>query len=335
MSTPSEVPTEETQDQFENRREREELAEASLAAHPQDSRVTDSVKQLLDTDTKYKAVSFIETYTGRPFWPLEPNVKDVTIIDIAHHLSNQCRYSGATAWHYSTAQHCCLLADYVEQHGGTPLDCYQILNHDDPETYLVDVPRPVKQFMPEYRKWDKTINTVVREWLGISHLPIPPWQDDLDSRIIVDERAQVMSDSGNDWGHALKPLGVVIHPWTPARAEQEFLLRYAAYSKAVFGTHQYLRSGWGVPTGCMFKEFPFKTLGGDVPVRGASEPKLISDLVEVDLRGGVGRVAMRSPNGMMVRDTAAGSFPRPAWKWIHGKFELEHFETIPKLEEVQ
>jgi hypothetical protein len=294
---------------------------------------------LLDTDTQYKAVNFIETYTGRAFWPLEPKVEDVSIIDIAHNLANQCRYSGATQFFYSTAQHCCLLADYVEQHGGSPIDCLQILMHDAPETYLVDVPRPVKQFMPEYRKWDKAINDVIRAWLCIGHLPIPTWQDELDSRIIVDERAQVMSDSGLVWGHDLEPLYLRIDPWLPAVAEQEFLMRYATYAKAVYGTHQYLRSGWGIPTKCTFKEFPFGTLGGDVPMRGAFDSKQITDLVEVDLRGGVGRVALRSPDGMMVRDTKAGRFPRPAWRWLHGKFELTspniESTSVPSMKEVK
>ena len=301
-----------------------------------DPRVAESVKQLYDTDTKYKAVSFIETYTGRPFWPLEPKPEDVSIIDIAHNLANQGRYSGSPYMLYVTAQHCCLLADFVEKRGGTPLDCLQILMHDAPEAYLVDIPRPVKQFMPDYRKWDKNINTTIRVWLGIDHMPIPQWQDELDSRIITDERAQVMSDSGLDWGHTPEALGIRIEPWHPAVAEQEFLLRYATYTKAVYGTHQYLRSGWGIKTDCVFKEFPFKTLGGDVLTRGESDPTTITDLAEVDLRGGVGRVALRSPDGMMIRDTKAGRFPRPAWRWIHGKFELLTVNaSMPKLEEVK
>ena len=297
------------------------------------------MNEVLDTDTKYSAVAFIETYTGRAFWPLEPKPEDVSIIDIAHNLSNQCRYSGATYVIYVTAQHCCLLADYVEQLGGSPTDCLQILMHDAPEAYLVDVPRPIKQFMPEYRQWDKAINNVIRIWLGIDHLPIPSWQDELDSRIIADERAQVMSDSGLDWAHGLEPLGIHIDPWSPQAAEQEFLIRYARYMKMIYGTHQYLRSGWGIPTKCVFEEFPFKTLGGDVLTRGDVAPKLITDLVEVDLRGSVGRVAMRSPNGMMVRDTKAGRFPRPAWKWVHGKFELAapgiEDVSLPKIKEAK
>lgn len=277
----------------------------------------------LDTDTKYRAVDFIETYTGRPFWPLAPKASDVSVIDIAHHLAGQPRYSGASSPWYVTAQHCCLLADFVQERGGTPLDCLQILMHDAAEAYLVDIPRPVKQHMPQFRLWDKAINNAVREWLGLADTPIPEWQDELDSRIIVDERAQVMSDSGLDWGHDLEPLGVTIEPWANMIAEQQFLMRYATYSKQVYGTHQYLRSAWGLPTSCIYKDTqPFKTLGSDVAQRGDPDPTLVTDLFEVDIRGGVGRIAMRSPNGMMIRDTRAGSFPRPAFKWIHGKFEF-------------
>ena len=288
-------------------------------------------------DTRYQAVDFIETYTGRAFWPLSPKPEDVSIIDIAHSLSNQCRYSGATSALYSTAQHCCLLSNYVEKHmkGSTALDALQILMHDSAEAYLVDVPRPVKQHMPEYRKWDKTITMVIRSWLGIGDVPIPEWQDELDSRIIVDERAQLMSDSGLDWmhdpSHGVYPLGIFIVPWSPQVAEQQFLLRYADFTKKIFGTHQYLRSGWGVPTTSVFREFPFRTVGSDTLQKGTADPRVITDLTEVDLRGGVGRVALRSPDGMMVRDTAAGSFPRPAWRWIHGTFEL----TTPGVEEVR
>jgi len=282
-------------------------------------------------ETEYKAAEFIETYTGRPFWPLHPRPELISIIDIAHNLSGQNRYSGSTSPQYNTAQHCCLLANYVEKvRKGTPHDCLQILMHDAAEAYLVDIPRPVKQYMPEYRKWDKAITQVIRSWYGFGDIPIPEWQDELDSRIIIDERAQLMSDSGLDWGHALEPLGIRIEPWSPAVSEQQFLMRYANFSKMIFGKHQYLRSGWGVPTHSTFKEFPFRTGGSDIAQKGEVEPKIITDLAEVDLRGGVGRVALRSPNGMMVRDTAAGSFPRPAWKWIHGTFEL----ATPGIEEV-
>lgn len=283
---------------------------------------------VLETDTAYKAVSFIETYTGRAFYPLNPSEDVISVIDIAHALSNQCRYSGHVEKFYSTAQHCCILADYVANVSkGSPLDCLQILMHDSAEAYLVDIPRPVKQFMPMYRKWDRDITMCVRSWLGLYGVPIPDWQDILDSAIVNDEREHLMCDSGLEWNHAVRALGVEINDaWLPPVAEQQFLMRYAQYSAAVFGKVQYLRSGWGIPTDVRYTEdgaqAPFRTLGSDVAQRGPRDPRVITDLIEVDIRGGVGRVALRSEDGMMIRDTAAGSFPRPAWEFIHGKFEL-------------
>jgi hypothetical protein len=286
----------------------------------------------LETDTAYGAVDYVETYTGRAFWPGNPKVEDVSIIDIAHHLSNQCRYSGATSQLYSTAQHCCLLSNYVEATlKGSPLDCLQILMHDAAEAYLIDLPRPIKQHLPEFRLWDRNIQMCVRSWLGIGDEPIPSWQDEIDSRIISDERAQLLSDSGLDWKHSPPPLGIRISPWLPPIAEQQFLMRYASYMQRIHGTHQYLRSAWGIPMHSRFTRFPFQTKGSDTAQYGPSDPTVITDLVEVDIRGKVGRVAVRSPDGMMMRDTSVGSFPRPAWKWIRGDFEL----SVPGVHDVK
>lgn len=291
----------ETQAQFEERREKEELADKHL--------LTDGPP--LPTDTKYTAAKFIETYTGRKFYPLYPDRAAISVIDFAHAISNQCRYSGHARDFYSVAQHSCLLATYTEKVLKRPaVECLQILTHDAPEGYLVDIARPVKQYMPEYRKWDHGINEVIREWLGVSHLPIPDYQDELDGRIIVDERAQLMSDSGNDWGHRLDPLGIVIEPWEPRRAELQFLLQYAAYTAEAFGAPYYIREGWGLNMHATYSD-------------GGATASDITDLIEVDLRGGVGRVKVRSENGMLTRDPQAGLYPRPAWRWLHGDFRIQ------------
>jgi hypothetical protein len=267
----------------------------------------------LPTDTAYKAALFIETYTGRQFRPLFPEASAISVIDIAHALSMQCRYSGHTKFHYSVGQHSCLLASYAEQVlKKSPIECLQILMHDAPEAYLVDMPRPVKQYMPEFRTWDHRINDCVREWYGVSHLPIPAFQDELDSRIIADERAQLMSDSGNDWGRdSENPLDIIITPWTPEHTEKQFLTRYAAYSVQAFGEYRYLRETWGIKHKINFHGY--SDIGGH-------------DLIEVDFLGGVGKVKLRTDEGMLVRDKEAGTFPRPAWKWVHGTFTLQGAE---------
>ena len=264
----------------------------------------------LVTDTKYRAATFIETYTGRAFDSLHPDPNLISIIDIAHALSNQCRYSGHTERFYSTAQHSCLLADYAGRYrSADPASCLQILMHDAAEAYLVDIPRPVKQFMPEYRSWDHDIQMAVREWLDFSALPMPPYQDEIDTRIILDERAQVMSQSGLDWGMSeMEPLGIVIKPWTAAWAEHQFLMRYATFTYAVYGAHQYLNERWD-----------------EVRVNyheTASDVEDVADLVEVDFRGKVGRIKLHTPDGMMVRDPEGGQWPRAASRWVHGTFTL-------------
>lgn len=262
------------------------------------------------TDT-YKAATFIETYTGRAFWPLDPirSREQLSVIDIAHALSNQCRYSGHVAWFYSVAQHCCLLASWASEHGHDALTCLQILMHDAPEAYLVDIPRPVKQYMPQYRVWDHAINDVIRDWMGWGGIPIPAIIDELDGRIIVDERAQLMDKARtNDWGHRMAPVGVVIEPWTPAQCEKEFLIRYAAYSKEVYGSYQYINYEWGIPVS-IFHET-------------AADTKQQIDLIEVDIKGHVGRIRVKDEEGILVRDTTGGVFPRAQWRWQHGKFEV-------------
>jgi hypothetical protein len=262
----------------------------------------------LPTDTVYRAATFIETYTGRAFWPLNPTPDAISVIDIAHALSNQCRYSGHVAFFYSVAQHCCLLASYLANRGGSALDCLQILMHDAPEAYLVDIPRPVKQYMPEYRVWDHAINDVIREWMGWKGMPLPSFQDEFDSRIIVDERAALMSRSHNDWGHKLEPMGIIIEPWTPEEAERRFLEIYAALTLEVYGFHNYLNDEWGIPSRTVHRTH-------------SDEPDRVVDVYEVDVRGGVARIKIKS-EGTYERDTSQGAFPMPDFEWHHGKFEV-------------
>lgn len=37
---------------------------------------------------------WIQTFTGQQFWPLDPLVEEVHLEDIAHALSNLCRFTG-------------------------------------------------------------------------------------------------------------------------------------------------------------------------------------------------------------------------------------------------
>jgi len=88
--------------------------------------------------------AWIGTYTGIHFYPLDPLPEDVCIEDIAHSLSQICRFNGHTKGFYSVALHCLNVAKYLKKWGYDGLVQLCGLLHDAPEAYIGDVTRPFK-----------------------------------------------------------------------------------------------------------------------------------------------------------------------------------------------
>lgn len=84
--------------------------------------------------------AWIQTFTGKKFYPFNPKPEDIDIRDIAHALSNICRFTGHVKRFYSVADHCRNVAKLVPAHMKL-----QALLHDASEAYLCDLARPVKQ----------------------------------------------------------------------------------------------------------------------------------------------------------------------------------------------
>lgn len=94
--------------------------------------------------------------------------EDVDIFTIAHALSNLCRFGGHCREFYSVAQHSVYVAECLrcESHH---IQQYALL-HDAAEAYLVDLPRPLKRALPQYKEWEERIQTVIYSHFG---LPAP------------------------------------------------------------------------------------------------------------------------------------------------------------------
>ena len=109
--------------------------------------------------------TWIQTFTGRQFWPLEPRADEIFIEDIAHHLSNLCRFTGACRSFYSVAQHS-VLVSLCAPPGENPL--WGLL-HDASEAYLIDVARPVKRSaaLVGYRVAEARMMEVICECFGL------------------------------------------------------------------------------------------------------------------------------------------------------------------------
>lgn len=167
---------------------------------------------------------WMETYTGRRFFPLAPRAEDVAIEDIAHALSLQCRYAGHCRWHYSVAQHAVLVSWFVP-----PEDALPALLHDAAEAYLCDLPRPLKQGMPEYRAAELQVEKAIAARFGL-RLPWPLSVRAADNRILLDEKRALFPDTPNLWAaDSFQPLGVTIEDWSPAAAELAFLARFTEF----------------------------------------------------------------------------------------------------------
>ena len=163
---------------------------------------------------------WIQTYTGKAFWPMDPRAEEVEILDIAHSLAHQCRYGGHAKHFYSVAEHCVLLSHAVH-----PTMAFAALMHDAAEAYLVDVPRPIKRYLAGYKEIEEQLERVILPVFGLAY-PNPAEVMDADTRILGDERRQVMATPPLEWHASGHPLGVTVMFWEPAIARTAFLRRF-------------------------------------------------------------------------------------------------------------
>lgn len=167
--------------------------------------------------------SWMQTFTGRQFFPLDAAVEDVHRDDIAHGLSMICRYGGHTKRFYSVAEHCVRVSQHVPEH----LALVGLL-HDAAEAYVGDMVRPLKHHMPAYRAIEDRLLAVIFQRFSIdrSLVTLPHEVKAADNRILLDERNQLLSTPPQPWQQEdLEPLGITIHGWSPGVARRRFTER--------------------------------------------------------------------------------------------------------------
>jgi hypothetical protein len=144
----------------------------------------------VDDPMRVTMAPVIGTASGGSFSPLNPRVQDVRVEDIAHALSHICRYTGHTSEFYSVASHSIAMSDILYQEDPTDLDgALAALFHDASEAYLVDVPKPLKPWFPEYEMREAEIERVIALALLLPY-PLPARVKKLDRDIVVAEVAQ-------------------------------------------------------------------------------------------------------------------------------------------------
>lgn len=169
--------------------------------------------------------SFIQTFTGRAFWPLDPRAEDVDLVDIAHALSLKCRYQGHCRSFYSVAEHSIHVSKIV-----APQFARVALLHDAAEAYIPDVPRPIKHLLGGFKDVEVRIEKAIAEHFG---LPFP-WPEEVkvaDATILADEKNALMGREPMPWHLPYPPAGVHIACWEPEVAKWAFCTRYWEVSR--------------------------------------------------------------------------------------------------------
>lgn len=168
--------------------------------------------------------SWMQTFTGRQFFPLSPRPEEIDPVDIAHALSLICRYGGHVRRFYSVAEHCVLMSHSVPEEFALAA-----LLHDATEAYVGDMVRPLKNHMRGYREVEAGVAFAIAFRFDLPHplTPVlPPPVAEADNRILLDERAALLTPSEHAWDiEDLEPLGVRIDGWDPLLAEYRYAQR--------------------------------------------------------------------------------------------------------------
>jgi hypothetical protein len=173
-----------------------------------------------------RSARYFRTFTGRRVHSLSPSPDEIDIDDIAHSLSQQCRFLGHTDGFYSVAQHSVLVSELVPQ-----VDALWGLLHDAAEAYLCDLPAPIKSEpeMHVYRAAETRLLAAVASKFGLN--PVIPYSVKQADRIVLaTEFRDVTTVDDLDWivgecGFAPSD-SLPIVPWPSIVAEDRFLRRY-------------------------------------------------------------------------------------------------------------
>lgn len=171
----------------------------------------------------------ILTFTGKYFNFLNPEPEMICIEDIAHGLSNLCRFNGQCRQFYSVAEHSVNVSELVNRR-----IALEALLHDAAESYIGDMTRPLKQLLPEYKEIEKKIEAVIRQRFNLSDFESSKAIKYADVQMLLVEQQQIMPYHDDMWGClegvTFPSKAIRIKGYSPETAKQIFMNRFNIYS---------------------------------------------------------------------------------------------------------
>ena len=163
---------------------------------------------------------WMQTVSGRKLVIDDPDPNEIDLGDIAHHLSQICRFQGATTSFYSVAQHSFLVSRLVP-----PGLALRALLHDAAEAYVGDLIYPVKRTVgAPYAEIEDRFERAIAKRFGLPGLMTPEIKH-ADRVALATEQRDVMSRTHHVWNVLPEPDGCVINPLPSESAKRLFLVR--------------------------------------------------------------------------------------------------------------
>ena len=163
----------------------------------------------------------IRTFTGRYMNVFEPTLEMIDIVDIAHALSHICRWGGHVPKFYSVGEHSVHCANLINDKS----QAFEALMHDASEAYLVDIPRPIKHKLSQYKTIEDNLMKLISEKFGFQY-PLSKEVKTIDNTLLQMEwESLIISNVTNNVKH--KEIAL----WTPEEAKYMFLQKFNELSK--------------------------------------------------------------------------------------------------------
>lgn len=155
------------------------------------------------------------TVSGKTFRIGDPFNSTISLLDIAHSLSNICRYNGHLQQFYSVAEHSVYVSHLVPQEYALPA-----LLHDAAEAYMGDITRPIRSVLgPQVQELENLLNSAITAHFA---LDIP-----VDHEVILEVDNQMTALERPEWEMdcRLKREGfhLSIGYWHPFTAKNRFI----------------------------------------------------------------------------------------------------------------
>lgn len=268
----------------------------------------------------------ILTYSKIKFYPLDPIECDIHIEDIAHSLSLMTRANGHFERFYSVAQHsvnCCREARAQGYSERIQLGC---LLHDASESYISDLTRPVKRFIPEYSAVEEKLQQVIYRRFGLGDLT---WEEiqaiaEVDNLLLYLEFKYLMGEEIGD--HALHT--VIAHDFSQrdfVSVEKEFLACFrrlkgadaGGQAEGLFVGIDGCKGGWAVIsiTEDIFDAGIYKTIAEICSVYHCAENILIG--MPIGLPQGTNDLRPDNPAKKMLKSKASSIFDAPCRQAVY------------------